>query len=71
MGHKVASSDEEWGKIWMAISRIHWEVQLEGLLPCMKAYVHREAFKYEPVVSSGSYLPLSILSLISLLMMLL
>lgn len=71
MGRLVVNSDEDWRKIWMSISRLHWEMQLEGLLPCMKEYVHPEAFKYEPRPSAGSYLTLSVLSLIPLLLLLL
>lgn len=66
MGREVMGSQKEWEDTWFAISRLHWEVQLEGLAPCMRQYVHPETFKYIGNYS-GSVVPLSILALISLL----
>ena len=71
MGRKAVATDEEWSKIWFAISKLHWENQMEGILDCMKSFIHPEAFKYEPRKSAGSFLTLSVLSLLPLLLLLL
>ena len=47
MGKKVAKSQEEWETILYAINRLHWEVLLDGLAPCMKKHLNSEFFKYE------------------------
>jgi len=46
MGRKVVETEKEWKDIWLAIIRLHWESHLEGLAPCMRQYIHPEAFKY-------------------------
>lgn len=66
MGREVMGSQEEWEDIWVAIGRLHWEVQLEGLAPCMRQYVHPDTFKHIKNYS-GSVIPLSILGFISVL----
>lgn len=70
MGRKVVASQEEWEKIWFAISKLHWDVHLEGLAQCMKQYVHPETFKYEKS-SFGNLISVSTLSLFALLLILL
>ena len=70
MGRKVMSTQKEWEDVWLAISRLHWEVHLEGLAPCMRQYVHPETFKFMENFS-GSLIPITILSLINLLFLIL
>jgi hypothetical protein len=65
MGRKVVKTQEEFEDVWYAISRLHWEVHLEGLAPCMRQYVHPETFKFIKD-SSASFIPVSILSFIAL-----
>jgi len=66
MGRKVMETQKEWEDVWLAISRLHWEVHLEGLAPCMRQYIHPETFKHMQSFSA-SLIPIAILSLISLL----
>jgi len=46
MGRKVVKTEKEWKDIRLAIIRLNWEVHLEGLAPCMRQYIHPEAFKH-------------------------
>lgn len=71
MGRKVVETDEEFREIWMAITRIHWEAQLEGLPECMKLYVHPEAWKYEKKKAFGTTLSAVFAVLLALLGLLL
>ncbi len=69
MGREVMPTQEEWEKVWFSISKLHWEHQFEGLLPCMRQFVHPEAFKYHRENSYGGYLTVGLLSLIPLLLL--
>ena len=69
MGREVMETQEEWEKLWFSISMLHWEHHLEGLLECMRMYVHPEAFKYHHA-SHGIFMTLSVLTLLPLLLLL-
>ncbi len=72
MGRKVMESDQEWEDTWFSLSRLHWENQMEGVLDCMKHFVHPEAFKYQMRrKSAGSFLSVSVLAMIPLALLLL
>lgn len=70
MGALVYTDKTEWEKLWFTLSEIHWEAQLEGLLPCMHRFVHPEAFKYGEKKSYGSFLTASLASIIAILFLL-
>jgi len=70
-GRKVFTDEKEWERVWFALSKIHWEHQMEGLNDCMKQYIHPEAFKYQHHINAGSYLSFSVLALISMLLLVL
>lgn len=55
MGRKVVSSDEEFTKIWIAISKVHWEAHIEGLPQCLKQYIHPETWKFEKKKAFGNF----------------
>jgi hypothetical protein len=57
MGRKVVSSDEEWAKVWMAISRVHWDAHFQGMPKCLKQYIHPESFKFEKKEPDFAALP--------------
>ncbi len=60
MGRKVMATQEEWEKTWFALSSLHWENQMEGVLECMRHFVHPEAFKYGWKKSAGEFLKVSV-----------
>jgi hypothetical protein len=62
------AGEKEWHDTWFALAKLHWEYAIEGLLPCMKRFVHPEAFKYQPH-GSGSFLTISVTTLLSLLLL--
>ena len=64
MGREVVETQEKWEDIWFTLSKLHWENQIEGLLECMKSFVHPEAFKYRRHPSYGSSLTVSALTLV-------
>eukprot|EP00826_Nyctotherus_ovalis_P050888 TRINITY_DN629_c0_g1_i5.p1 TRINITY_DN629_c0_g1~~TRINITY_DN629_c0_g1_i5.p1 ORF type:complete len:289 (-),score=63.93 TRINITY_DN629_c0_g1_i5:132-998(-) len=68
MGRKVVNTQAEWEDIWYSISRLHWEVHLEGLPVCMRQYVHPETFKYFRSYS-GALTSFSALTLLALLLL--
>jgi len=70
-GRKVFETDVEWHKTWLALNRLHWEHQMEGLNECMKHFIHPEAFKYEVHKSYGSYMGFTIIGLISMILLVL
>lgn len=69
-GRDVMPDEESWKNVWRAMSKLHWENQMEGVLECMKDYVHPDAFKYDRQKSFGSYLSISLVSLFSLILLL-
>lgn len=70
-GRKVYKDEESWKTLWRAISRLHWENQMEGVLECMKDYVHPDSFKYDRKKSGSTYLTISLATLLSLILLLL
>eukprot|EP00829_Urostomides_striatus_P001967 TRINITY_DN1212_c0_g1_i3.p1 TRINITY_DN1212_c0_g1~~TRINITY_DN1212_c0_g1_i3.p1 ORF type:complete len:755 (+),score=195.01 TRINITY_DN1212_c0_g1_i3:48-2267(+) len=46
-GREVMPNDESWAEVWRAIGKLDWEDQIEGLLDCMKQYVHPNLFRYD------------------------
>jgi len=70
MGREVMSDQVEWEKTWYSIGKLHWEHQIEGVLPCMKQYVHPEIFKYEHHFNFSGYLSLGLITFLSLFLML-
>ena len=46
MGRRVVETQKEFADIWYVISKLHWDVQLEGLAYCMREYVNPYSFKY-------------------------
>ncbi len=71
MGSKVFKDKTEWQRLWFTISEVHWEAHIEGLLECMREYVHPEAFKFQKVNSFGGFITAPMAGLIALLLLLL
>jgi hypothetical protein len=59
----------EFAKVWKALSKLHWDNQLEGLADCMKQYVHPEAFKYDPHYNGASYMAVPLAVLLTLILL--
>lgn len=69
-GREVMPDENSWKDVWRAISYLHWENQMEGVLECMKDYVHPDAFKYDRKISFAGYWTLSLVTLLPLIMLL-
>lgn len=47
MGEKVFDDPDQWADTWKSLFLLHYEPHFEGLLDCMKKFIHPDAFKYE------------------------
>ncbi len=72
MGGKVYHDPADWQRMWFTLSELHWEAHMEGLLDCMREYVHAEAFKFavKKIPSRGEFLAASVATAVTLFVLL-